>query len=324
MSCSSRACALVLLSFASCQLLGTAHAQPSHETKVAAARQLGQAGVELYMSGDTAGAVDKLGRAYSVYPAPTLGLWYGRALERAGRLVEASERYREVSGATLSADATQAFRQAQADARSALETVTPRIAQLTIEVPTLDLSHLRVTLDGEELPTALLGIPIPVNPGEHVLKAAAGARLSEQALTLKEGQPLAAKITFPKVSLRPSELGTRDQANAPRAGQTGAALTRTQLVSVMHRAQPELNRCANGHAGGAVVSLVIHGAGGQVESANVKLHEQVVEQLTAERTPELAEQYASCMASVIERARFPSFEQPTLEVDYVFRFTAAR
>src|SRR5262249_26439857 len=159
---SLRARTFVLVACVTWSVFGAASAQPSHETKVAAARQLGQAGVELYMSGDTNGALDKLGRAYSVYQAPTLGLWYGRALERAGRLVEASERYREVSGATLGADATQAFRQAQTDARRALELVTPRIAQLTVEVPNVDLSHVRITLDGEELPTALLGIPIPV------------------------------------------------------------------------------------------------------------------------------------------------------------------
>lgn len=324
MSCSTRACTRLLVAFVTWSVLGAVHAQPTHETKIAAARQLGQAGVELYMSGDTSGALDKLGRAYSVYQAPTLGLWYGRALERAGRLVEASERYREVSGATLSADATQAFRQAQTDARHALESVTPRIAQLTIEVPSIDLSNLRVSLDGEELPTALLGIPIPVNPGAHVLKAAVGARTSEQALTLKEGQPLAAKIALPEARLRPSELGTREAASASRAGQPAGALTRTQIVAVMHRLQPELNRCAHGHAGGAVVSLVIRGAGGQVESAKVKLHDPISEQLTADHTPQLIDQFASCMSGVIEHARFPAFDKPTLEIDYVFRFTPAR
>jgi hypothetical protein len=318
----------------------SAHAQsgpsPASETKVAAARQLGQAGIELYTKGDTAGAVDKLRRAYAVYPAPTLGLWYGRALERAGKVVEAAERYREVAGAALGSEASAAFRQAQVDAQKALGAVTPRIAQLTIEVPGSEgagLTQLHVTLDGSELPAELLGIPIPVNPGKHVLKAAAAERSAEQAVELKEGQPLTAKLALTaagsdKNAHKPAVLTQR--AYAPAASSdSGAsderALSRTQVVAVMHGAQKELNRCGRGRAGGAIATLSIRGATGQVESAQVKLDDRFLTQLPSskETRAQLVNLYTNCMTSVLVRTRFPLFQKPVFELDYVFRFAGS-
>lgn len=300
-----------------CLLAIPAGAQPNNETKLAAARQLGQAGVELYMKGDTAGALDKLRRAYSVHAAPTLGLWYGRALERSGKLVEASERYREAAGAALGSDASTAFRQAQADARKALEAVTPRISQLTLEPPVPEPDGLQVSLDGEELPTALLGVAIPVNPGAHVLKISVKGQSHEQTLQLTEGQPLAAKLALPAASkprYRPSELDADARS----------ALSRTQIVAVMHSAQAELNRCGRGRSGGAVASLAIRGQTGVVESAKIKLNDQFIAQLPSTRSAreQLTTLYSQCLSGVLQRTRFPVFQKDVLEIDYVFRFTS--
>ena len=59
--------------------------------------QLGYEGVAAYQKGDYVSARDKLERAYRVVRAPSLGLWSARALEKSGKLVEASERYLEVT-----------------------------------------------------------------------------------------------------------------------------------------------------------------------------------------------------------------------------------
>ncbi|MGE5783449.1 MAG: hypothetical protein ACM3ZE_02625, partial [Myxococcales bacterium] len=63
---------------------------------VTTAREIGYAGAQLYESGDYAGAEQKFQQAFSTLKAPTLGLWYARALAKQGKLTEAASAYREV------------------------------------------------------------------------------------------------------------------------------------------------------------------------------------------------------------------------------------
>src|SRR4051812_30455373 len=61
------------------------------------ARKLGQEAVKLYEAGDYARALEKFNTADSLVPAPTLGLYAARCLTKLGKVVEASERYLEVT-----------------------------------------------------------------------------------------------------------------------------------------------------------------------------------------------------------------------------------
>jgi Tfp pilus assembly protein PilF len=88
-------------------LAGTALAEVDDATR-ASARQLGYAGVEEFQGGQYESARAKLEKAYRVLKAPSLGLWSARALEKLGKLVEASERYLEVT--RLSPSTVQARR----------------------------------------------------------------------------------------------------------------------------------------------------------------------------------------------------------------------
>src|SRR5262245_36361776 len=72
-------------------------AQSVDQASLASARTLGYEGVERFQKGDYPGAVERLERAYEVVKVPSLGLWSARALVKVGRLVEASERYLEVT-----------------------------------------------------------------------------------------------------------------------------------------------------------------------------------------------------------------------------------
>ena len=311
-----------------CVLAAPVHAQTSEETKVAAARQLGQTGVELYMNGDTQGALDKLQRAYALYPAPTLGLWFARALERAGRLVEAGERYRQAASAELGADATQAFRQAKADAHQALDQLTPRLAQLTVDVPGVNLASVKVSLDGNELPTALLGVPIPVDPGAHALKGVFGSQSQEQKLQLKEGETQSATFTFAPEPEKLADGWARSGLNPAQPSTTPAADTmpRAKILKVMQGMQTQMNDCGHGLSGSAVASLIIRGATGQVENAKVKLDDKFVQQLAPNGVvtkDRLVELYTSCMVRVLQQAHFPVFERPLLEIQYPFRISTS-
>jgi len=176
----------------------------------AAARSAGYEGVQAYQSGDMAVAVDKLGRAFDVVKMPTLGLWYARALAKNGNLVEASERYGEVMRLEVTEGKVKEQKQAQADATSELETLKPKIPTLTLTVSGAS-DDCQVTLDGNAIPTELLGMATPINPGTHRLQAKQGGETVEETLTIAEGDKKAVAL-----KLKPSK-------KAPLTGAPAAA-----------------------------------------------------------------------------------------------------
>jgi hypothetical protein len=94
-----------------------------------AARDLGADGVEDYQAGKYGEASEKLGRAFEILRVPSLGLWSARALAKEGKLVEASERYLDVSRLDATKGDTAVQKQAQAEAASEREALQPRWAR---------------------------------------------------------------------------------------------------------------------------------------------------------------------------------------------------
>jgi predicted deacylase len=111
---------------------GAASAQAVDDATRGAARTLGYDGVKAYQSGDYPVANEKLDKAYRVLKVPSLGLWSARALVKVGRLVEASERYAEVSRLPTSGGDETVQKQAQVDARAELEALAPRVPSLNM------------------------------------------------------------------------------------------------------------------------------------------------------------------------------------------------
>lgn len=287
-------------------------AQQIDESQLLAARQLGQEGVELFQAGDTAGALDRLQRAYAVYRAPTLGLWYARALERSGRLVEASQRYHEVTQSVLKADATPAFRQAQVDARAALDAITPRLPKLTIRITGVEPARVRVTVDDGTVPPALVGVALPVNPGKHVVKAVYGSKTQERTLELHEADAASVGLEFkPEPLVKPPPLPVAKQG-----------LSREQVAEVMRGAQLSVGGCMKGVSGVATASFQVLGTTGGVKSVQVQFDERFLSQLipTAVVTKDrLLNYYTSCIKRELDKVRFPQFTQPSMEIQYSFR-----
>ena len=96
-------------------------------------------------------------------PAPTSALGQARALVKLGRLVEASERYLALMNKPWADDASEAFTQAVADARSEREVVQERLPALLIT----RAEGGGVSLDGNPLDPAALGVKRWVDPGKH-------------------------------------------------------------------------------------------------------------------------------------------------------------
>jgi hypothetical protein len=163
-----------------------ARAQQVNDASRGAARQLGYQGVESYQAGDYPTALTKLDKAYQVLQVPSLGLWSARALIKTGRWVEAAERLRQVSRLEAKGDAT-VQQQAQEDAKAELERLLPRIPSLLISVEGAPAAEVQLTLDGEAIASALVGEPIPANPGQHVVVGKRGAQQQSKSTSLAEG-----------------------------------------------------------------------------------------------------------------------------------------
>jgi hypothetical protein len=170
-------------------LLTAAHpaaAEPVDEASKKAARDLGRDGIKAYRRGDYAVATDELERAFAIMKVPTMGLWSARALEKTGRLVQASERYQQVMRMPAGDEPT--FEKAKEDAAAEHAALQPRIAGLVIVCENAEPTELTVTVDGTPVPVALLGVRRPANPGNAKVEARWREQVLAREVQLAEGQ----------------------------------------------------------------------------------------------------------------------------------------
>lgn len=184
-----RSAASVLLAWAVLLSASWVRAQPVDDATRAAARSLGEAGIDYYDKGQYEEALAAFDRAEAMVPAPTLSLRAARCLEKLGRLVEASERYLKTTALTIDPALPETYRetqqQAQLEAANARRDLLPRIptVEIVVEGP---VDEVRV--DRRTVPLAALGVPRPLDPGEHVLWAGRGVATATSTLRLAEGE----------------------------------------------------------------------------------------------------------------------------------------
>lgn len=198
------------------------------------ARVLGEEGLAKYDAGDFKGALEKLDRAYALYPAPTLGLYSARALAKLGRLLEASRRYLVVSRATLEADATDQLKQAQADATSEHGMLQKRIPVLRVEVTGAEIAEVAITLNGTPVASSELGQGRQLDPGKYVVEGIRGAETKSAEVVLRETDTKTAALQFTPtvvvapppavVETAPPPPPQKDQRNPANAGSSQRTL----------------------------------------------------------------------------------------------------
>lgn len=160
--------------------------QPQAEN-VAAARALGLQGIKLADGGDCKGAIEKLSRAEALYHAPSILGRLGECQVNVGQIVTGTENLNRVVREELSATAPKAFKDAQTRARGVLNTALPKIARLTVKVEPADAKP-QVTVSGAAIPSALIGVERPTDPGTHEIVVTAPGYLEQRAtVTLTEG-----------------------------------------------------------------------------------------------------------------------------------------
>ena len=176
--------------------VGVARAEPDDDQK-AAARLLGTDGVRAAMSGDCTSAVDKLTRAEALVHAPTTALPLARCEIQLGKVVAGTEILNRLVRETLSPTAPRSWVDAQKAAGTLLESTEPRIAKLRIHLDGVPAGapNLKVTVDGENVPTVLLDNDRPTDPGPHHVAAEAdGFATASSDVTLADGQALTVSL----------------------------------------------------------------------------------------------------------------------------------
>ena len=148
----------------------------------AGARVAATEGVKASNEKRWAEAADLFTRAESLVHSPVHLLYLARAQEKLGHLVKARENYNRVIRERVSADSPEAFRQAQASAQQEVTAVESRLAAVTLKVEG-EKGAVTVTMDGEKVPPALIGLPLPVDPGSHTFQAT-GSNLKSDPVTV--------------------------------------------------------------------------------------------------------------------------------------------
>jgi hypothetical protein len=196
-------------------LLGLS-AAPARADDRATAQELFQQGKDLMSAGKTAEACAKFAAAADLVQTVGVRLNLAACYEKIGRTASAWTRYDEaLTLAERNGDAAAA-----SFAQSAKIALTPRLSSLAILVPTeAALPGLEVTRDGQKVPQAAWGVPVPVDPGDHDLAASAPGHAAWSTKTRVSG-PGKAEVQVPVLAIAaivPEPTATPNEETTPGA-----------------------------------------------------------------------------------------------------------
>ncbi len=163
---------------------GVAQAQTDLER--ATARDAANSGRQAFDAGQYEKAIDSFTRAESLVHAPPHLLFLARAQVKLGRLVAAHETYTKITRESLAPNAPKAFVDAHSAAESEQTSVDARLPSVTVTLQGAPASGVVVDMDGTNLPAAMIGIPLPADPGLHTFKTSGTATGDPVTITLAE------------------------------------------------------------------------------------------------------------------------------------------
>ncbi|HSQ63658.1 MAG TPA: PEGA domain-containing protein, partial [Polyangiaceae bacterium] len=210
---------------ATAALPSTARAQqPVSDADRNTARDLYKEGWALQQAGKYTDALDKYQRSIAVYSAPTTAFRIAQCKAALGQLVEAAEELRAVRDVQLPANAPEAFVKAKQEAATELQSVEPRIPKLKINVTPANATGLTVTIDGQPMPTALLGVGRAINPGTHkIVVVAPGYAQAEQSVDVREKQQPPPELNITLTAQAGVSYTPSGQGGGTTYGQQGGA-----------------------------------------------------------------------------------------------------
>lgn len=195
------ACAAALASSA-----GPTWAQPT-DKQLSEARTLAIQGRSALLQKKFADAVEPLRKAAAIDPSPQIKLDLARALDGAGKLVEASTILNELKDSP--------DKQVQDAARKLVTDIEGRIPWIMVTVKGPKEGEATILIDGKETDASF---EVPIDPGEHVIRAEAeGWKPAEKQANAGNGEHLELEISLERDPSAASEEEEEEEkpAEAP-------------------------------------------------------------------------------------------------------------
>jgi len=136
-----------------------------------AAAALFQAGRDLVDSGDWKEGCAKFEASMILYPAASTLLNIARCYEHDGKLALAWSAYQRALVINRETQGAERKKALEDVAQKGLAQIEPRLPRIRIEVKGGAPSGLRITHNGKDVPEAMLGTQIPVDPGSQSISA---------------------------------------------------------------------------------------------------------------------------------------------------------
>jgi hypothetical protein len=234
-------------------LVSPSFAVAQSDEQRAAARALAGDGSKAFSEGRYKDCVDLFQRAESLVHAPPHLLYIARAEEKQGHLVRAREAYLKIIRERLPDTAPQAFRNAQSAATEEIKPIEPRIGFLTVQLTGGDASTVTVTMDGEAVPAALVGVSRPADPGDHKIEAKGGGFVAAPvSVHLAEGGRETVKLTLSAAPAEAPVLVSGRGVEAVKPEDTGDSKSKDSMRIASYAA---LGVGVLGMAGGTIFML---------------------------------------------------------------------
>lgn len=158
-------------------LASPAGAQTDEER--AGARAAAVSGIRAFDEGRYSEAIDLLNRAENLVHAPVHWLYLARSHAALGQLVKAREYYLKLARERVADDAPQVSKDAVGSAEAALAELEAKLPYVRVVVDNAGATDVRITRNGVRVPTPLIGVPYPVDPGKHTFQAFADGMQSD-------------------------------------------------------------------------------------------------------------------------------------------------
>ncbi|MFZ5890375.1 MAG: tetratricopeptide repeat protein [Myxococcota bacterium] len=160
------------------------------------ARELWLEAHQLFQVGDYVNAADRFDRAYELERAAWIAVWVARSLTRAGRFVDAVDRYREIAEQPLASDASSRDWAARRDAKAERQELLPRVPNLIVTLVGAPRSEVLLDVNGVALPSEFVGVPRSVDPGVVRVHGERGFQHVEQSIEIGEGETKTVQLSF--------------------------------------------------------------------------------------------------------------------------------
>jgi hypothetical protein len=159
---------------------------------------------------------------------PSLGLWAARALAKQGKLLEAADRYAEVTRLEISKGDEEVQRKAQADAETELESTRTLLPTVTILIDGPRSAELLLRVDGVEVSSQLVGEATPLNPGKHQVEVKTAGKLRSRKFTLALGEKRELKFKASEQPNNSVDASEPEPPVTPTAGPASSSTNETQ------------------------------------------------------------------------------------------------